>query len=222
MSFKGARSTMAEEKFRRERKDLPSMPKFTIVMLVLAGLQCLLLVYTHLNESLGEIFWVPAGLAAIVMAVIAGFTWHNTPLVRRVIRTAVIAVPVLMGGIGLGTGIAASITTPDDASYNFTLFTSLGLLWVQLIATFMIPVLLTAASFGGRFDRVLLIVFSAVNAAITPFFFYYTASTTNVPTFYLEEPTPMLGVMLYSAVFTLLTFLPAIASNPERRIAVEK
>lgn len=210
------------QKFRRERKDFPSMPIYTIVMLVISVLQILLLVYTYLNESLGEIFWVPAGIAAIVLAVVAGFTWHNTPLVRRVVRIALIAAPTLMGGVGLVTGILGSMNEPEEAAYNFTLFSSLGLLWVQLIVVFMIPVLLTAASFGARFDRILLIVFSAVNTAITPYFVYYTSSTVNVPNLYLEEPMPLLVVMLISAVFTILVCFPAIASNPERRIVIEK
>ncbi len=206
------------QKFRREKSDLPSMPKYTVVMLVIAALQILLLVYTHLNESLGELFWVPAGMVSIVLAVIAGFTWHTTPLLRRVVRIALMAFPLLMGGIGLATGIFGALNDPTEATYNFTLFTSLGLLWVQLITVFMMPVLLVAASFGGRFDRVMLGVFQGITTAVTPYFVYYTASAVSVPAFYAEELPMQLFVMLFSAVFTVLVCLPAVAGNSKRRI----
>lgn len=209
-------------KYRREKSDLPSMPKYSMAMLVIAVLQILLIVFVYLNESLGEIFWVPAGLAAIVLSVLAGFAWHNTPLMRRVVRIVLIAVPALMGGIGLVTGVLGAVNDPTEASYNFTLFSSLGLLWVQLITSFMTPVLLVAASFGGRFDRVLLGVFQVITAALTPYFLYYTASAVSVPAVYAEEPMMQLVTMLLSVVFAVLVCLPAVAGNPERRILPEQ
>lgn len=213
---------MAEEKFRRELKDIPSMPKFTIVMLVLSVVQILLLVYAYIGVALDEILWVPMGLAAIVMAVVAGFTWHNTPLVRRIYRTVLIAFPTLMGGIGLVTGIIAATNEPQYASFNFTLFSTMGLMWVQLITLFMTPVLLVMASCGAIFDRVLLVVFSVITTALTPYFFFYTEEAASVPLFHLEETPVMMVFMLFSAVFTLMTLLPMLASNPERRIRPKK
>ncbi len=214
---------MAQEKYKKERRDKANMPGFARAMVVLSVVLIVFAMALHIPVYADQTLIVIVGVVALVAALIAAFAWDASRAFRSIVRGLLIAVPLAVIGFGVFCAIAESVYNPaSDALENWILYGSLAAQFAHVVLVFMLPALVAAASFGARLDRVLLSVMAIVNALLTVFLTYYVSGVRGHFDFRMENPIIHLVYVLFAFAFAALTFVPAIGTAEDHRLTVKK
>ncbi len=210
---------MADEKFRRERKDRAPMQTYARVMLIVSIVQIVFSCALHIMDTVDQLLLFMVGVAGLVGGVTAAFLWPHSRAFRNAVRIVVLGVPLLVMALGAFSAIYASVYNPDSSPlYNWELYGSLSAQFTQLMLVFGLPALVSAASFGAKSDRVFLNVASILHAACVAFITYYMAGDMGSLDFTIDLPAVKLVYVVLAVVFAGLTFVPALGNDPDHTI----
>lgn len=163
----------------------------------------------HILESWMLIVPTVMVIIGIVVAILAAFLWDKVPAFRRFVRVAVIALPSVVIALAIASIVEGMIVDPyTTLGYEIATYGTMALQFAQTFIVCMLPMAVTAAAYGYRFDRFLLLAMAAVNLAAVVYFML-----SAIPNGYMsadEKSTTLQTLyMLYTAVTTLLCIIVA-------------
>ncbi len=166
-------------------------------------------VYVHIFES-----WAPVVLAVLAVISLAGalfsaFLWDKSAAFRRFVRIALIAVPAAVVIFAIVCVVEGMIVDPyTKLWYECATFGTLAVQFAQTWIAFTLPVTITAAAFGFRFDRILVGTMGTLNLAMVAYLLYFA-----IPEGYVvvdeKSVTWNTVYLLLTAVVTLLCLASA-------------
>ncbi|MBE6764235.1 MAG: hypothetical protein E7553_07845 [Ruminococcaceae bacterium] len=212
---------MAEEKFRRERRDRAPMHTYGRVMMVMSIVQIALgmLLYIGNPEVISRVLLFCVAVPALALAVLAAFMWPNSLAFRNTVRVVLFGVPLLVMGAGVFSAISASVYNPDSSPlYNWEMYGSIAVQFTQLIFVFALPALVSAASFGAGIDRVLLTVAAVIVTACNAFIVFYMTDVMGVLDLTVDHLVIRIVYVAVALVFAGMTLVPALGNDPDHTI----
>ena len=165
--------------------------------------------FMHLLESWSLVALAVLAVIGIAMVFLSAFLWDKIPAFRRFVRGAIIVVPSAVIVFAIACIIEGVIVDEyTTLAYEIGTFGTLALQFAQAFLVLLLPAMVTAAAFGYRFDRILLLIASFINLAAVV---YFMMSAIPNGYMYVDEKTSgaQMLYMLYTAVTTLLCIMVA-------------